>query len=244
MPFDRPPQLEATQAGVALYPLIEVDQRPAFAGPRPDLTMGPGCWWLLPALRRSVRVDRRHARLVVHEGCVLGLAVSDQAVPDDLHRSIQVPQHHREQSSHHGMVLVEAGRLVSASDPALLASDLQDHLGPARLPRLWGRHTLSWTRLHGDDEVPRYILHVRPFRRLAEPLFASLSRAQVETCASAIAGMSTREIAEHRGCTVETVRSHLKTTYQRVGLSSRVELQPVVDEWTAWCELFREARAA
>jgi DNA-binding CsgD family transcriptional regulator len=51
-----------------------------------------------------------------------------------------------------------------------------------------------------------------------------LSPTQRAVCALYALGLSAREIARERGCTGETVRTHLKAAYRRLGVCNRVEL--------------------
>lgn len=65
-----------------------------------------------------------------------------------------------------------------------------------------------------------------PFDRIGRPRHAdTLTPAEWEVLAGVRAGLSNREIAEQRGCGVETVRFHLRNLRPKIGISSRAALR-------------------
>ena len=86
-----------------------------------------------------------------------------------------------------------------------------------------GSTQLNWTRLHGASGV-RYLLHVAPLGNVALREDSALSLRQREVARLAANGMTSSEIAAVLGRSTETVRSHLREAYQRLGVGSRGEL--------------------
>ena len=83
----------------------------------------------------------------------------------------------------------------------------------------------SWVRLdsasgHGGH---RYLVHVRT----ADPLHrdeSALSVTQAKVAEYLAAGATAREVATSMGLSPETVRTHIKNIYARLGIGSRAEL--------------------
>jgi DNA-binding CsgD family transcriptional regulator len=132
-------------------------------------------------------------------------------------------------------VLDARGRVLFASREAqawLRKSGFREHL--ARLVRAAdreripsstvGRGRIDLVRVHGRAEGLRYLAHVTPLRPLRLSPAAALTEAQREIAALLASGATVSEIATMVGRSVETVRSHLKAIYQRLGVSSRAEL--------------------
>jgi len=79
------------------------------------------------------------------------------------------------------------------------------------------------TRLDGPGRV-RYLVSVAPAplpKRRAQSL---LSPAEREVVQLASAGATTAEIARHVGRTHDTVKTHLRSAYRKLGVASRLEL--------------------
>ena len=56
-----------------------------------------------------------------------------------------------------------------------------------------------------------------------------LTQAETTVARATVAGLSNREIAEQRGSAVRTVAVQLRSTYRKLGISSRTELAAVFD---------------
>lgn len=79
-------------------------------------------------------------------------------------------------------------------------------------------------RLEGEGGV--YELHLERDGNATDP-FASLTPRQHEVAKLASAGLTTRAIAERLGVGNETVRSHIKSIYRKLGVETRAELARV-----------------
>ncbi|MFD1814286.1 helix-turn-helix transcriptional regulator [Rhodococcus gannanensis] len=83
------------------------------------------------------------------------------------------------------------------------------------------------TALLGGEEG-RTVVTVEPAtdRELTDLVFAAcaLTTREREVCADVMTGHSTRDIAERRGFTPNTVHDHLKSVYAKTGVRSRAEL--------------------
>lgn len=79
------------------------------------------------------------------------------------------------------------------------------------------------TRVHATDSV-RWVMRLTPATPLRSAPDATLSPLQRQVAESAAAGMTLPEIAKSLGRSHETIRSHLRQVYGRLGISSRVEL--------------------
>lgn len=94
-----------------------------------------------------------------------------------------------------------------------------------------GRAPASAFALHGAEaRVSRldatgslaYLLQLRPLRAIERAI--PLGRRQQEVAELVAAGATVAEAARHIGISAETVRSHLRVVYRRLGARSRVEL--------------------
>lgn len=93
---------------------------------------------------------------------------------------------------------------------------------PAPSPLLRAGHAL-WTRMHGDGRH-RYLVHIAyvpPPSRAASSL---LTATQLRVAESLAAGATAAESARAIGVHIETVRTHVKAIYRRLGIASRAEL--------------------
>ncbi len=97
-----------------------------------------------------------------------------------------------------------------------------DAAEPGRASVIRG-HRARWTRLHGAAGV-RYLVNLEPVAPLRlHPTFA-LSRTQREIATLAAEGATVPEIAGQRDMAEATVRAHVRQIYERLGVSTRVEL--------------------
>jgi len=87
----------------------------------------------------------------------------------------------------------------------------------------------SVTRLSGDHGS-RFLVHLSDPPVLLRAADSVLSPAQRETAKYAAAGATLSEIAQALGRKPETVRTHLREAYRRLGVSSRLELARVLGE--------------
>lgn len=82
---------------------------------------------------------------------------------------------------------------------------------------------LTWSRLHGDGEH-RYLLHLVPLKALTVDRGARLSPTQRRAAEYLAAGATIVETAQAMGIAPETVRTHVRSVYERLGVASRAEL--------------------
>lgn len=85
-----------------------------------------------------------------------------------------------------------------------------------------GKFELKWRRLDGPHHY-RYLVQIQEPRDLTGP-FDALSPAQRRVAEYLAAGATAAETAATLGLHVETVRSHVKAIYRRLGISGRAEL--------------------
>lgn len=83
--------------------------------------------------------------------------------------------------------------------------------------------SVSFVRLAGDGPT-RYLCILAPAARVVWPVLLRLTPRQCEVAELAAVGATAKEIGLHLDISVETVRSHLKAIYQRLGVANRVEL--------------------
>lgn len=93
--------------------------------------------------------------------------------------------------------------------------------GPAR-GRIEGIEVVC-ERLVGVG-LGRYLVQLTPRSLGASALTPRLTPRQREVAALAARGATAREIAEHLGIGTYTVKQHLAAVYERMGVSSRLEL--------------------
>lgn len=133
------------------------------------------------------------------------------------------------------------GRVLHATPearPWLDRPDFTDHLSVAvrGLDRggTPGSHVLDMaevlvSRLDGEGGV-RYLVCVRPAQRITRAVLASLSPVQRRIAEYIGAGAQRDEVATALGIGAETVRSHLRVVYERLGVANRLELARVLSE--------------
>ncbi len=92
-----------------------------------------------------------------------------------------------------------------------------------------GGGLIDLVRIHGEGGRVRYLAHVTPMRRLRLAPAAALTPVQREIAALVAAGATLPEIAQMTGRSRETVRSHVKAIYERLGVASRAELARAID---------------
>lgn len=225
----------------AFVPLATVE-----GGPRPGQVEGRPCLrrrpltstdWLIPSFERPVRVGAGWVRTLHRDGRVLGVATG---------RGEQLPRREpilRPRSERtlgrirSGFAYVDGtGSLLSSSIPITDRSSFEaatrtviERNGPVLESGVW----MQPLRLTGDGREDLLIAFT-PATALAVPRFARLTTTQAEVCELAAGGCSTREIAERRSSSPETIRSHLKAAYRRLDISSRPELVPVIRELRVW----------
>lgn len=88
---------------------------------------------------------------------------------------------------------------------------------------MWRNTSIHAIRMGGSEGV-RYLLRVSGAAPLRLAANAALSPRQREVCEFAAAGATVAEIGAATGLAMETVRSHLKASYHRLGVASRLEL--------------------
>ena len=77
-----------------------------------------------------------------------------------------------------------------------------------------------------DHEGEEYVVCSFPVRRPA--CFAELTAAELAVAEAVIDGVGTREIATLRGVSERTVSNQLRVIYEKLGVSSRLELISLV----------------
>lgn len=230
---------------VTLIPLAEAAGRPVacdvIGPPHAPIPSWPsGRDWLRDAFHRPAPVGDQFARVMVHDGWVIGLALAPRA--QQLGRGLG--RRHAWAAPGLGPKHGDVITVVVAADGSGSSTTPNAPATPAfrRMVERLERErrdlcTDGWVarvqRLEGPG-VPLLLAEVRRVAPLQVPRFAALTAAQLAVCELAALGFSAREIAEQRGGTTETVRSHLRAAYRRLGVAARVELVPVIDEWERW----------
>jgi DNA-binding CsgD family transcriptional regulator len=87
---------------------------------------------------------------------------------------------------------------------------------------------VRWTRLAGVGGALRYLLHLDTVPAVYRHPDSCLTPAQREVGQLASAGLSSTEVARQLGVSAETVRTHLRQVYRRLGISTRTELTRVM----------------
>lgn len=86
-----------------------------------------------------------------------------------------------------------------------------------------------FNRLDGEEGV-RYLVTVRPAERPSLSPVAALSPMQRRIAEYVAAGAQRNEVALALGISAETVRSHLRVVYERLGVANRLELSRSLNE--------------
>lgn len=76
----------------------------------------------------------------------------------------------------------------------------------------------------GDPEHPLFIARILLHEPPAPTAWDTLTPRQREVATLAAHGRNARDIGTALGCTLNTARSHLRTIYERLGVSNRIEL--------------------
>jgi DNA-binding CsgD family transcriptional regulator len=123
-------------------------------------------------------------------------------------------------------------------DPRLLA---QDGLAPGQLrcatagPEFRAEFCMVWSRRLSGPGRPVLALTLRPRRErpnlglLAEA--RRLTRGEIRVIELMAAGLETATVAEALGISVETLRTHVKHAYRKLGVTSRGELFAAVADF-------------
>lgn len=143
------------------------------------------------------------------------------------------------------------GTLLFAADGSLRASaDGGDDALDAELLAVLSRHVraahqgqhlgeralvhglqIEVLRLNSQDGLaPRYLVHLAPAAAVELSPDALLTPSQRRIAALLCGGATQVEIASHLGVSVNTVKTHLRTAYRVLGVSSRVELVEALRE--------------
>lgn len=197
--------------------------------------------WLLTSFRRPVPAGRHWIRTLLHRGRVLGFTTGPRSchVSAAQCRSIAQSLSTRHGVDVGGVALVDAkGRSLSATD-AVFRPSLQGAIQAAlaaRTPVTVDGWWVEVRSLRGAGRRHDLLARYEPARALQVPLFAQLTDGQAEVCFLAAKGLSASEIATIRDCRTETVRSHLRAAYRALGVSTRAELVPVLEELNHWLD--------
>ncbi len=93
--------------------------------------------------------------------------------------------------------------------------------------QVWGGVAWRWTRLEGPRGA-RYLLHASAWHPPERAVDAALSDRQLEVARMASEGHSVADMARALGRSPETIRTHLRQIYTRLGVSTRAELARVL----------------
>lgn len=235
----------ALPPGRSFIPIVEVDGRPRLGSqhgcaPRLDDSIVDG-GWLLSSFRRPVPAGPHWIRTVLHRDRVLGFTTGPRScqISTAQCRSIAQGLDPRHGIRDGGVALVDAqGNLLSATDavhrPSLTGA-IRAALAantPVTVDGWW----VEVRTLTGSGRRRDLLARYEPARAVQVPLFAQLTDGQAEVCFLAAKGLSAQEIGEIRRCRTETVRSHLRASYRRLGVSTRAELVPVLTELNHWLD--------
>ena len=94
----------------------------------------------------------------------------------------------------------------------------------ARSDRWGGRRGVVHLERLDRAHAPWALVRLVPYERLPVPIYAGLSPRQLDVCRLASGGATTAEVATALDLGVETVRTHLKEVYRRLGVANRIEL--------------------
>lgn len=227
---------------VAVLPLVSVEGRLVFNDavgvvPTPPAALPSDPRWILDAFRRPTRVGGQVVRIYTEGGWIVGMGLARHAreLPDGLARQVAVGLPRGCQDQSWTAVVGEDGTVAFTSEAPRSPRTLRLLHRIATDPRdtVSDRWSFRVRSLVGHEQR-QWLVHAAPVARLAVPRFACLSRTQLDVCALAALGYSAREIAAQGQRSLETVRSHLRAAYRRLGVANRVELVPVIDQWDAW----------
>lgn len=117
-----------------------------------------------------------------------------------------------------------AAQWASAVGRALLAGAVATARStrPSRPPAPDVARRVSAVELHGGER-PRYLVVVDPLDARSDS-WARLTEAQARIAQLLLTGATLAEIAAALGVSPETVKSHTRAIYGRLGVSTRVEL--------------------
>lgn len=220
------------------------------AAPRPDLPYAPaerGRWFGRRSLKGFTAAPwhgRKGWGLLLRAGCLVRARLVLVGCRRPSHRDTRVrsavqalqrsvpPLLHRPEPIR--IVLNEAGRVVyvrpSAVPPSLVVRVASRRLQPGVQPLDGG---LVFTeKLEDGQGRPGWLVTAEGAQPYRLHPTALLSRAQEEVALSAVSGATVPEIARSLERQPDTIRSHLRAVYRRLGVCSRVEL----------CRLFLEAQ--
>jgi|GEM_PF-4073748 len=185
----------------------------------------------------SVEVRGICTGAVVHEGSALGLLQTSSPVPDTqlsaLGEALGEGLVQHGPGKGHALVMAD-GKCQSWSvdaDPeqrarwlaAFSASD-----GPLVALDGWLAHVAP---LRGRDQQ---LVTLRATELVSVPAMARLSPTQLRVAGRWARGETAQEIADALSRGTETVRTHLREVYRRLGISSRLELVGHQHQWDSW----------
>lgn len=236
--------------GHAVYRLVEVDGRM-----RAERLLGDAAHvvhprdpfgTLLEMFRRPFPVGEHTLAFVADGTRVLGFVVAPrgEVVREALAREVLL-QSREPAASGPVLALVDpGGEVLSArgepgGDP-LVPRAISQILGhpAARTAEGW------WVEielLQGAGGRIDLLARLEPASAVPLPVFVELTPSEARVCVLAGQGYRVREAAEAIGCHPETVRSHLRGIYAKLGISTRAELAPFTRELERWSEeIFHE----
>lgn len=165
------------------------------------------------------RRDARHLRAIL--GAVQGALLSAEAaeVRDGAADLVVRPDGTLELASSAAIAWLSMPRFRARVEAVVCALERGDLHGLENLALA----SVRWVRLHGVGGHV-YLLHFAPAAPLAIAPDGTLSRAQRRVAEFLAAGATVRETAHAMGVAPETVRTHLREVYRRLGIGSRAEL--------------------
>ncbi len=194
--------------------------------------------------------------LVAHEGRVLGW-LGLEAGPLGLPSRRRLLQCWRLAAEPIGLFLDPAGQPTLPAAALVMQHDgtVWAHTGPAQawldVPGMRGElksqvsaflstahRTMRLGTLSGVVHLERLggqcgaaaLVRLLPFEPLHEPIYGELSPRQLDVCRLASGGATSAEVASALGLGFETVRTHLKSAYRRLGVANRFELAGVLQQ--------------
>jgi len=91
------------------------------------------------------------------------------------------------------------------------------------------RHSVELHRMVGEEN-DRIHVRITPTEFLKIPLMATLTRRQRSVAKLLLSGATLKEVSSELNISIETVRSHVKTIYDNLGVANRVELTDALRE--------------
>lgn len=184
--------------------------------------------WLPAAIQRPIRTRNVCVQIVREDAHLRGVLISSAS------RGVAPISNAAPPEASEGMVILGPRNTVMARTGALHPAVLSAVTADAQLGEWLVGSTWVRARSLASDIGTLRVIEFTPAEPVPVPMFAHLTATQLDVSAFAAQGLGVADIAMARSCSRETVKSHLRSTYERLGVGSRAELVPVVREYERW----------